>query len=128
MTRKKRRQLNFNNTCNYWAQFESNMEGKMTTWAIFWYINVFLQNGLCLHPSASLVQNTGHDGSGTHCEEGGEYNVSLAEKPVASFSDEFKLNARAVAALERFFLDTDTSRRGKIKRILRMLTDRFKKT
>lgn len=127
MTREKIRQLNFNNTYDYWAQFLLNMEGKLTTWAIFWYINIFLQNGLCLHPAASLVRNIGHDGSGAHHEEGSEYNVVLGKRPVFLFPDEFKINAQAVTALERFFLNADTSRRGKVRKFLRMVTEYFKK-
>ena len=52
-----------------WAQIEQNASGKINTWAIFWYATIFLQNGLCLAPTKSLVRNIGLDNSGVHCGE-----------------------------------------------------------
>ena len=50
-----------------WSQIEENAIGKINTWAIFWYATIFLQNGLCLAPTKSLVKNIGFDNSGVHC-------------------------------------------------------------
>lgn len=50
-----------------WSQIEDNASGRINTWAIFWYASIFLQNGLCLAPSKSLVKNVGFDNSGVHC-------------------------------------------------------------
>ncbi len=50
-----------------WSQIEANADGRINTWAIFWYATLFLKNGLCLAPTKSLVRNIGLDGSGVHC-------------------------------------------------------------
>lgn len=50
-----------------WQQIEDNISGKINTWAIFWYATIFLQHGLCLAPTKSLVRNIGLDNSGVHC-------------------------------------------------------------
>lgn len=41
------------------------MNGKVDSWAIRWYLSVFLSNGVALYPPQSLVKNIGLD-SGTH--------------------------------------------------------------
>ncbi len=43
-----------------------NEKNVIETWAIFWYQTIFLNDGLCLNPSRSLVRNAGFDGSGVH--------------------------------------------------------------
>ncbi|MFM7021918.1 MAG: hypothetical protein ACKOXB_02995 [Flavobacteriales bacterium] len=48
----------------YFSHLLMNREGTMKTWAVKWYATVFLQDGLCLYPSKTLVKNIGHDGSG----------------------------------------------------------------
>lgn len=50
-----------------WSQIEANADGRINTWAIFWYATIFLCNGLCLAPTKSLVKNVGFDNSGVHC-------------------------------------------------------------
>jgi len=60
-------EFNIKNTYDFWSHILKNKEGKMKTWAIFWYVTVFLNSGLCLHPNYTLVQNIGHDGTGTNC-------------------------------------------------------------
>ncbi len=50
-----------------WIQVENNIDGKINTWAIFWYITIYLNKGLCLAPTKSLVKNIGFDNTGVHC-------------------------------------------------------------
>lgn len=50
-------------------QLEDNLQGKLNTWAIFWYTTIFLKGGTSLFPHKSLVQNIGFDGSGEHCTD-----------------------------------------------------------
>jgi hypothetical protein len=45
---------------------ESQIKNKIDSWAIVWYLTVFMQQGLTLFPTQSLVTNIGFDGSGTH--------------------------------------------------------------
>jgi len=41
--------------------------GRLDSWAIRFHAAAFLAGGYTLYPPASLVRNTGLDGSGTHC-------------------------------------------------------------
>ena len=58
---------------NFWSQVIANKEGEINTWAIFWYATIFKQNGLCLNPVQTFVENIGHDGSGVHCGTSKKY-------------------------------------------------------
>ena len=58
--------FNFKNllTTNY-NQLTANENKKISTWAIFWYQTIFLNNGYCLMPSKSVVLNKGFE-NGEH--------------------------------------------------------------
>ena len=52
-----------------------NENNTISTWAIFWYQTIFLNGGLCLNPSRSLVKNRGFDGSGEHKSTNNFYEI-----------------------------------------------------
>lgn len=51
----------------YFRMLESQLRGETDSWAIRWYLSVFLMNGLTLYPKKTLVGNLGFDGSGVNC-------------------------------------------------------------
>ncbi len=63
-------EFNLEGVLDYENQLKANITGQLNTWAIRWFTSIFLQNGLCLYPNKSLVQNIGMDNSGVHCSEG----------------------------------------------------------
>ncbi len=72
--------FNINGSYNFLEHLQGNLNGTLNTWAIFWYASVYLQDGLCLHPHRSLVQNIGIDGTGEHCDYNTVYHIpQLAE-------------------------------------------------
>ena len=89
--------LNFDNTYNYWGQLELNRRGEMNTWFIFWYVTLFLSNGLSLFPNKSLVKNIGMDGTGVHCNRTNDFDhdeiqigpVELSRIPLKISEDAF---------------------------------------
>ena len=56
--------LNFDGSCDFYSQLIQNKIGVLNTWAIFWYVSIFKNGGLCLHPNRALSVNMGNDGSG----------------------------------------------------------------
>lgn len=68
-------------------QFVKNKINEIKTWAVFWYINIFLNKGLCLIPTNSFTQNIGNDGSGTNCGITDNYNTHLVSSYKISFSN-----------------------------------------
>ncbi|AGW15231.1 hypothetical protein [Megalodesulfovibrio gigas] len=79
--------FNLDGTYDYWAQLLANRTGALKTWAVFWYASVFRQGGLCLHPRASLVENIGHDGSGTNCGCSAQLQQCACNAPVTGFPE-----------------------------------------
>jgi hypothetical protein len=70
-------------------QLNKNLQGEMNTWAIRWYASVFLEEGLCLVPNISLVNNIGFDDSGEHCKSDSSHfvpqladNIEIREIPL----------------------------------------------
>ena len=59
-------EFNIKNNLDYYSQLKRNKEGKLNTWAIFWYANIFLKNGLCLSPLKTLSKNIGFDDHSEH--------------------------------------------------------------
>lgn len=59
----------------FWFQVLANADGRMNTWAIFWYAAIFKQDGLCLNPQVTFVTNIGFDGSGVHCNVDESRNI-----------------------------------------------------
>ena len=65
-TKEKIRKFNLDGSYNFWSQVVRNNEGKLNSWAIFWYASVFNKNGLCINPVNSLVLNIGMDSFSTN--------------------------------------------------------------
>jgi len=42
------RDFNYENTNKFYDQVLANINGKLRTWAIFWYATIYLNNALCL--------------------------------------------------------------------------------
>jgi GT2 family glycosyltransferase len=51
----------------FYAMLEQQQRGEVDSWAIRWYASVFLNGGMTLFPTRSLVTNVGLDGTGVHC-------------------------------------------------------------
>jgi hypothetical protein len=105
-TKEQIHRFNMDGVHNFWEQVQHNWEGKANTWAIFWHLAIFRENGLCLAPSRSLTTNIGHDGSGVHCiqsRENDAYMTELSITPVAELTDQIEENPLAVSRIKEFF-------------------------
>ena len=72
-------QANIDGTNQFVRHLKENAEGSLKTWAVLWHFSVYFQDGLCLHPNKSLVQNIGLDNSGSNCEITDKFDVKLSE-------------------------------------------------
>jgi len=116
--------FNLNGTAGMWDQVIGNKEGKINTWAIFWYATIFKNNGLCLSPSMSFVKNIGLDGSGVHSG----FDLSLDTKIINEKEIDFKLiplreNKLALKRVMQFFKNNNekTNIIMLIKKIIRKI-------
>jgi hypothetical protein len=63
-------EFNLRGAYDYYGMLLKQSRGQVDSWAIRWYLSVFLRQGLVLYPARTLVYNAGFDGSGTHCGSG----------------------------------------------------------
>lgn len=82
--------FNFEGSMDFWSQVIQNKQGKIDSWAIYWYATVFLNNGLYLHPKNSFVQNIGLDGSGVHCTESCDFDTVVTDNYDILFERDIK--------------------------------------
>lgn len=62
-----KRAFNLNGAYDHFRLLQSQLRGETDSWAIRWYLSVFLMSGLTLYPKKTLVCNLGFDGSGVNC-------------------------------------------------------------
>lgn len=86
-----RRQFDLGGAYPYFRMMENDRTGKVDSWAIRWYLSVFMRGGLTLFPKRSLIRNIGLDGSGEHCGKSTEgSDIDLQEflnRQVKSFPE-----------------------------------------
>ena len=122
--REKIHAFSMDGTENFWKIFQEFRAGKNNSWATRWYASVFLRHGIALHPARSMVNNIGHDASGTHSGVSDMYTVKLATQPVHFFSADIRENEEAVKRMKHFF----RTRKGSwLQRGKRFLMTRLKK-
>lgn len=114
------RKFNLDGAENFWQQVMLNKEGKINTWAIFWYATIFKQNGLCLNPSQTFVENIGHDASGVHCSQNSFFSSNLNEKDIINFHKNIRENKKALDEVKHFYKMSKNSFISKI-------ADKFKR-
>lgn len=95
--------FNIDKSENFWGQVLFNQEGKINTWAIFWYATIFKKEGLCLNPSQTFVENIGHDGSGVHCGESCSFTSNISMNNQIYFNTKLEENSIAVERIKQFY-------------------------
>jgi hypothetical protein len=96
-------QFDVNGSYPYMATLLDQQRGLVNVWGVRWYASMFLQRGLCLHPSQSLVNNIGMDGSGEHCGPSNAYDVVLNSFTPNIFPNEIIPSKLAEAKIIDFF-------------------------
>ncbi len=95
--------INLDNTDTSWSQVIRNKEKRIDTWAIFWYLSIIRNKGLCLNPSNSLVINIGNDGSGENCQATDSFTTKLSVTKELIVSTKVKENVIAVNEVKKFY-------------------------
>lgn len=65
--------------CDLPGMLGGRVKGENDSWAVFWALNVIENQGLCINPYISLINNIGCDGSGIHCGVSEKFEVLLDE-------------------------------------------------
>jgi len=61
-----RQRFNLHGAYDYAGMLEAQVAGRIDSWAIRWYLTVFLRAGLVLYPTQTLVHNWGSGDNATH--------------------------------------------------------------
>lgn len=88
---------------DFYDTLVDNATGKIKTWAIYWYASVFLAGGLCLHPGESLVNNIGHDNTGTNCSKTNVFNVEVRKHRITRFTQDIKENESVLEMMADYY-------------------------
>lgn len=75
-----RKRFNLDDHFDYATMMQMQLDGKIDSWAIRWYLSVFSRNGMALFPPRSLVRNIGF-ASGTHGSR--VLRWTLARQPIS---------------------------------------------
>jgi hypothetical protein len=102
-SKKEIKQFNLDGAYNFWKQVIDNKNGKISTWAIFWYATIFKQNGLCLNPSKTFVKNIGNDGSGENCGKTNKYCANLSFEKKIKFINTINEDKVFLFKIKKFF-------------------------
>lgn len=103
--RRLRDEFNLEGAYDYFDLLRRQQQGQVDSWAIRWYLSVFMRRGLTLYPARSLVENIGFDGSGTHCSDADIAQAGIvADYRIQRFPERVEVYdnwRRVVAALPR---------------------------
>ena len=120
-----RKRFNIDGYDRVWNQVVASKKGKINTWAVFWYATIFKQDGLCVCPSKSFVQNVGH-GDGEHCKDENKLdNKHLNIKKQLHFSDDLTEDAAILAQIKAHLASLKKGSFAKLKLYLRTHFDFF---
>ncbi|WP_243358651.1 glycosyltransferase [Fundidesulfovibrio terrae] len=87
----------------YYRFIERQLRGEIDSWAIGWYLGVFMRGGLTLYPSWSLVSNVGFDGSGRHCVvEDAIFDSAVVDRMIGELPDAIEVNTEAWGSLKQY--------------------------
>lgn len=95
--------FDLNNSGVFYPQLEANLQGKLQNWAIYWYASVYLKGGYCLTPGKSLVQNTGFDGTGEHCNQTKMFLIPELAKKIEVKSIPLVENQLVRKSMQRYY-------------------------
>ena len=86
------------------GMLNSQMEGKINSWAIRFSYAHFKQGMYSVCPRHSYVNNIGHDGTGTHCGETHIFENDLSKaKRTCNFIKDIQLNEDVMLEFRKFY-------------------------
>jgi hypothetical protein len=95
--------FNLDGAEDFWGHVLANYNGTMNTWAIFWYATIFQNDGLCLNPRQTLVDNIGLDGSGVNCNNDHDFRGIVNRSYGITFTNDIQENENALKQVQCFY-------------------------
>jgi hypothetical protein len=111
-----RHEFDLDGSYPYFDQLKQQAEGQLDAWGVRWHASMFLQQGLCLYPTQSLVSNIGMDGSGVHCKRTTALDVSLSSLTAWNLSLPIEESPLGLEMLKRFAMEFQRKMRPSVIR------------
>jgi len=85
---------------------EKQIKGEVDSWAVFRALNIIENNGFCINPVHSRINNIGFDGSGLHSKITNKFDVDLykGDSENLMFPDEVIVNDKIVKRYRSFYV------------------------
>lgn len=93
----------------YFNMLRAQWRGEVDSWAIRWWLTVFLAGGWALFPARTLVRNIGFDGTGRHCEAGAAMDGEMAQSRPTKFP-EARIDSSLFRSIQRYYSLTHSIR------------------
>lgn len=119
-------EFDIDGTYPYFEHLRKQAEGQLDVWGVRWHASMFLQRGLCLYPTQSLVSNIGMDGSGMHCEPTNVLDVSLSPLTAWNLSMPVEESHVGIEMLKRFIVESQRRMRPSVIRVIANKLCRFR--
>jgi hypothetical protein len=105
----------------FFRMLEAQRHGKLDSWAVRWYLSVFMRGGLTVFPTRSLVHNIGFDGTGTHCGSSRVFDTGLYRGKLERFPERVAVTVPAFEAIKSYFraMGPQTGFVAELKRIVK---------
>lgn len=96
--------FNYDGTFRFYKMLERTSKGSRDSWAIKWYASIFVQGGLALNTTKSLLRNIGHDSSGTHSFKTRSFDSKMNEEPLDISIQDLDEHQGVREAMRSFFI------------------------
>ncbi len=119
--------FDFHGAYHYSEMLLNQIKGQNQSWAIRWHASMYLENMLTLYPGKSLVNNIGHDDSGTHSGMTNKYDSVISPNRIEVEDIKVEVSKKAYAAFENFLKNKDSYQvnsqiKNKIKSFIKLVT------
>jgi hypothetical protein len=95
-----RRRFDIDGNFPFFQMLKARVEGRNDSWAIRWYLTVFMRSGLGLFPARSLVENRGWGG------DGATHTTDAAPRYARNIANTFKVSTFPPVAIDEASLRT----------------------
>ena len=105
---------------NYYQMLKAQVDKRIDSWAVRFYVSMYLDRGVFLFPNISLLQNIGFDGSGIHCnkDDSNMYYLTLNKDVKVVIA---KKNVRIDSKIIKNFKSIDLSNKKKMMKYFKKL-------
>lgn len=120
-----RYRFNIDGAYPYFRMLKHQMAAKIDSWAIRWYLSVFLQDGLVVFPKNTLVRHDGYDQTATHATRQDQPVITEVWNELINNFSPVALDHAAFGAVSSFFR-SERSFFNRIKRRFSIRSDKLR--